>query len=103
MSSQYVDQRNDEYYVAGSRVTLASVVYQFRNGASPESIVRSFPALNLLQVYRAITYYLEHQPEIDAYLLQREKDSEKFARDHPIPPALKRKIEGARQAKLVKR
>ena len=34
IKSEYVEQRNGGYYVAGSRVSLDSVVYAFRRGES---------------------------------------------------------------------
>jgi uncharacterized protein (DUF433 family) len=58
MTRNYVEERNGGYYVAGTRVTLESVVYAFRIGESPEMILRNFSALNLEQVYGTITYYL---------------------------------------------
>ena len=71
---RYVEQNNGAYRVAGSRVSLDSVVYEFLNGASPESISENFPTLTLEQVYGAITYYLAHQEEIDHYLAQGEAE-----------------------------
>ena len=70
MSKDYVTQVNSAYRITGTRVSLDSVVYAFLNGVSPESIVDSFPVLTLEQVYGAITYYLAHQAEVDAYLRQ---------------------------------
>jgi uncharacterized protein (DUF433 family) len=70
MSKDYVTQFNGAYRITGTRVSLDSVVYAFLNGVSPESIVDSFPVLTLEQVYGAITYYLAHQGEVDAYLRQ---------------------------------
>jgi uncharacterized protein (DUF433 family) len=72
MTSQYVEQRDDGYWITGTRISLDSIVYAFQRGASPESIVRSFPLLTLEQVYGAITYYLAQAQEIDAYLRQGE-------------------------------
>jgi uncharacterized protein (DUF433 family) len=74
MSKDYVTEVNGAYRVTGTRVSLDSVVYAFVNGASPESIVDSFPALTLEQVYGAIAYYLAHQAEVDAYLRQGEAE-----------------------------
>jgi hypothetical protein len=37
----YVEQREGGFYIAGTRISLDSVVYPFKNGASPESILRS--------------------------------------------------------------
>jgi len=74
MSKDYVTQVNGAYRITGTRVSLDSVVYAFLNGVSPESIVDSFPALTLEQVYGAIAYYLAHQAEVDAYLRQGEAE-----------------------------
>jgi uncharacterized protein (DUF433 family) len=74
MSKDYVTQVQGAYRIAGTRVSLDSVVYAFLNGLSPESIVDSFPALTLEQAYGAITYYLAHQAEVDEYLRQGEAD-----------------------------
>jgi uncharacterized protein (DUF433 family) len=73
MDQKYVEKRNDGYCISGTRVSLDSIVYAFRRGASPETIKSSFPALTLEQVYGAITYYLSKQTEIDEYLRQSEE------------------------------
>ena len=79
MSTQYVTKlENGAYRVAGTRVSLDSVVYAFWRGESPESIVDSFPALTLEQVYGAVAYYLAHQAEVDAYLKEGEAEFEKL-------------------------
>ncbi len=79
MDKQYVEQHDDGYWVAGSRVSLESVIYAFLDGISPESIVAEyFPVLSLEQVYGAITYYLSHRNELDAYLRQAEVEFEAF-------------------------
>ncbi|HTB13678.1 MAG TPA: DUF433 domain-containing protein [Bryobacteraceae bacterium] len=99
----YVEERNDGYYVAGTRVTLESIVYAFRIGESPEMILRNFSALTLEQVYGAITYYLSHKAEVDAYLIKTEKQWDDFARENPVPPALRAKLDRARQELLANR
>lgn len=68
MSEGYVDKQDRRYVVRGTRVSLDSVVYGFLNGDSAETIRDNFPSLSLAQVYGAITYYLEHQDEIERYL-----------------------------------
>ena len=70
---EYVEKRNGRYYVVGSRVSLESIIYEFLDGASPESIVKNFPSLTLEQVYGVITFYLANRPEMDAYLAETEK------------------------------
>jgi uncharacterized protein (DUF433 family) len=51
--------------VAGSRVTLASIVHAFWQGETPETIVQAFPSLSLEQVYGAIAQYLAHRVDLD--------------------------------------
>ncbi len=70
----YVEYRDNGYWIAGTRISLDSVVYTFRNGLSPESIVQSFPLLTLEQVYGAIAFYLANRDDIDAYLALEEEE-----------------------------
>jgi uncharacterized protein (DUF433 family) len=74
----YVEQREGVYRVAGTRVSLDSIVYAFLDGHTAESIQQSFPVLTLEQVYGAITYYLAHQEAIEAYLREQEAAFESF-------------------------
>jgi uncharacterized protein (DUF433 family) len=79
MKLQYVEQRDQGYWVAGSRVSLESIIFAFREGLSPETIAAEcFPTLSLEQVYGTITYYLSHRPEIDAYLRDAEDEFTAF-------------------------
>lgn len=71
-AKSYIEYRNDAYWVEGTRISLDSIVYAFRQGLSPESIVQSFPLLTLEQVYGAIAFYLANRTEIDAYLAAEE-------------------------------
>jgi uncharacterized protein (DUF433 family) len=98
MSKVYVEKVDDAYRVAGSRVSLDSVVYAFLGGQSPESIVDSFPTLSLEQVYGAITFHLSNRDEIDAYLKQGEEKFEALRRaSRDANPQLYKKLEEARQ------
>lgn len=76
MPTQYVEQHEGVYRVAGSRVSLDSLVYAFWDGKSAETIAQSFPTLTLEQVYGAIAFYLKHRTAIDAYLQQGRHDYE---------------------------
>ena len=68
VTKPYVEQRNEGYWIIGTRISLDSVVYAFLNGKSPESIVQSFPLLTLEQSYGAIAFYLANRPLVDDYL-----------------------------------
>lgn len=84
----YVEERNGGYYVAGSRVSLDSVVYAFREGESAEAIQQNFPALTLEQVYGAIAFYLRHQLEVDSNIREGEDELRRS-----VPPLKQRNPE----------
>jgi len=76
MHSEYIEQRNGGYYVAGTRISLDSVVYCFNAGKSAEAIHEDFPLLKRAQIHGAIAFYLDHQAAIDEYLARTERDFE---------------------------
>jgi len=98
MKGSYVEEREGGYWIVGSRVSLDSVVYTFLRGASPEAISRSFPLITLEDVYGAITFYLAHQSEIDAYLQKGEVEFDHLRQQaRKTHPLLFKKLEEARQ------
>ncbi|HEX9961736.1 MAG TPA: DUF433 domain-containing protein [Pyrinomonadaceae bacterium] len=81
MNKEYVEKRENGYWVSGKRISLDSIVYAFRRGQSPESIKRSFPLLTLEEIYGATAFYLANQTEIDDYLIKDEVEFETLRRD----------------------
>ena len=77
---KYVERRDGGYYLVGSRVSLESVIYEFLDGASPETIVDNYPTLSLEQVYGAITFYLANRSELNGYLARLKNCGKKPAR-----------------------
>ncbi|MEB3360394.1 MAG: DUF433 domain-containing protein [Synechococcales bacterium] len=75
-TKQYVEERERAYRIINKRVSLDSVVYSFLAGQSPESILQSFPALTLEEVYGAIAFYLANRTVIDEYLVEGEQQFE---------------------------
>ena len=71
-SKEYIEKRNNTYFIKKSRISLDSVVYAFLNGTYPEEIIKAFPLLTLEEVYGAITFYLANKAEIYAYLEEGE-------------------------------
>lgn len=71
---RYIEQREQGYWLEGSRVSLDSVVYAFLDGESPEGIAQNFPSLTLEQIYGAITFYLANRELLDAYLKEGEEE-----------------------------
>lgn len=59
------------YRVAGTRVTLDTLVAAYQEGATPEEMVDQYPSIKLDHAYAVIGYYLRHREEVDAYLGRR--------------------------------
>ena len=97
---EYVERHDGGYRVAGSRVSLDSVVYAFLEGLAPETIVAEcFPVLSLEQVYGAITFYLAHRSEVDAYLKASDAEDDAFGRRlRESDPRVRRLDERLREA-----
>jgi len=68
-------------HVAGTRVTLDTLIDTFLTGASPEEIAQDFPVLRLDDIYAVLTYYLRHRDEVDAYLRERRSRAETLRRE----------------------
>ena len=101
MESRHVEQRDGVYYVAGTRISLDSIIYAFQEGCSPESIREDFDGLTLAHVYGAIAYYLDHEAEMKAYLAKhREEWSELERKGTPPSADLRARIERARRSVL---
>lgn len=104
MNTDYVEEKEGVYRVGGTRVSLDSIVYEFRRGASPESIQRSYPSLTLEEVYGAIAFYLANQPEIDRYLIEGEEEFERLREvSRAANPEWYAKMERARKEALASR
>src|SRR4051794_16146866 len=93
MAKEYVALRDGNYYLAGTRISLDSIVHAFRRGESPETICQNFELLHLEEVYGAIAYYLANQAEIDVYLIrQDEKWAEGKRNAEPLPANLRERL-----------
>lgn len=98
MGKQYVEQREGGYYVAGTRISLDSIVHAFVRGESPEAICQNFEILRLEEVYGAIAYYLANQAAVDAHLIrQGEKWAEGKRASEPLPANLRERLRRARE------
>jgi uncharacterized protein (DUF433 family) len=98
MARDYIEKRDGGYWVAGTRVSLDSVVYAFLRGAAPEGIAQSYPVLSLEEVYGAIAFYLANQAEIDAMFANNDREFELLRNQtRDANPSLYKKLEEARQ------
>jgi uncharacterized protein (DUF433 family) len=96
MAKDYIEERNGGYYIIGTRISLDSVAYGFRNGESPESIQYNFSFLTLEQVYGAITFYLANKDMVDEYLQRGQEEFEKARAAQTIPEGFRKRREAAR-------
>ena len=77
MNSEFIERREGGYYVAGTRISLDSVVYAFNRGESAVEILDDYPLLGkLTRVEGAIAFYLDHKPDVDKYLDERAREFE---------------------------
>ena len=67
--------------ITGSRVTLESVIHQFRNGATAEQIQEDFPSLTLSDIYAVIAYFLQHSRAVRDYLNEQAEGSQQVRRE----------------------
>jgi hypothetical protein len=103
-TNEYVEIRNDGYYVAGTRIGLDIVVHDFRNGKSADSIFEAYPSIgSLAKVYGAITFILEHPADVDAYLEGQDRRYEEIQIRYPLPSDMVERFERAKSERPVKR
>src|SRR5207253_4042757 len=62
--------------VAGTRLTLESLLAEYQQGKTPEEIVECFDGITLGDVYAVVGYYLRHKAEVDTYLSEQEAAGE---------------------------
>jgi uncharacterized protein (DUF433 family) len=59
---------NGEPMIKGSRTPVRAIVEHWRQGMLPEIIPTQLPHLTLAQVFDALSYYSDHQAEINKYI-----------------------------------
>ena len=57
-----------EPIIQGTRTPIRAIVETWRMGVAPEEIPKGMPHLTLGQVFGALTYYSDHQDEINQYI-----------------------------------
>lgn len=57
-----------EPVIKGTRVSVRTIVLTWRRGIPPEEIPAAFPHVTLAQVFEALSYYSDHQEEINSYI-----------------------------------
>jgi len=57
-----------EPIIKGTRTPVRAIVETWRMGVAPEEIPKGLPHLTLAQVFSALSYYSDHQDEINNYI-----------------------------------
>lgn len=69
-----------EPIIKRTRTSVRAIVENWRLGLSPEEIVIHIPHLTLAQVFEALSYYSDHQSEINDYIEKNQIPADKI---HP--------------------
>ena len=72
--------------VGNTRVTLDTIVEEFKRGESAESIAENFSAVSLRHIYAVIAFYLSNTEEVESYLAARAKDAARIQNDITSTP-----------------
>src|SRR5205823_14100083 len=103
MEAVYVENREGWYYVADTRVSLASIIYEYKNGATPEMIQQEFETLAVGEIQGVIAFYLTHREECEQYLRRLEEKWEALNRSaNPIDPELQQRLDNGRKRLLAR-
>jgi uncharacterized protein (DUF433 family) len=70
------------------RIGVQHVVDFYNDGYSPEMLLEQFPTLSLALIHKTIAFYLENQPEVDAYIAEAQDDLDRHERSVPRGPSL---------------
>ena len=62
--------------ITGTRISVAFIVGQLRAGDSPQDILASYPHLAPAALYDAISFYYDHQAEIDSFIAANTLDAQ---------------------------
>ncbi len=89
-------------HLKSHRIGLEHVVRFYQEGYSAEGILDQFPSLSLALIHKVIAFYLEHRPDVDAYLAQCHSslaDQAAAAHRRPDMEELRRRHEALKRSK----
>jgi uncharacterized protein (DUF433 family) len=98
LASEFVEYRDEGYYLAGTRISLDGIVYALRRGETEEQILDDFPVLrSRSKLDGAIAFIHSHRDSIDNYLAEQERLWEEARKLNP--PELVDKVHRLRQSR----
>jgi uncharacterized protein (DUF433 family) len=66
--------------IAGTRIPVWLIAANLQEGCTPQEILDHYPQLTPAQLHDAISYYYDHQAEIDAEIREHDLSDEELAR-----------------------
>jgi len=83
--------------IAGTRVSLDSVLHHYQQGATAEEIALRFPALRLADIHACLAYFLNHADQVEEYLNQQRQQADDLQRRISADPVQQQGIAGMRE------
>lgn len=68
--------------IAGTGVSVRTIVGHHLSGETPEGIVTQMPHLTLAQVHAALAYYYANRDQMDAAIAAEQAEAERLEREH---------------------
>src|SRR5438045_911772 len=64
----FLQESDGEIRITGHRISLYDILWEYNQGHTIEELVLRFPTLKRSTLHKLIAFYLDNQPEVDAYL-----------------------------------
>ena len=88
-------------WIRGANVKVIEVALdKLAHGSSPEEMHFQYPHLSLAQIHAALSYYYDHQLELDAEIQRRWFAVNEMAAQEPVSPLRQRLLELKRQRQI---
>ena len=88
--------------IAGSRVSLDSIVHHYTLGATAEQIACKFPSVSLADIHLTIAYYLSHREAVEDYLQQQDSEADVLRRQIESDPKHQKAMSELRERLLAR-
>jgi uncharacterized protein (DUF433 family) len=90
-------------WISGANTKVIEVVLdKMAHGSSPEEMHLQYPHLSLAQIHAALSYYYEHQAELDADIERRDREVEAL-RAQQSNPLTRQELEARMRAREQRR
>lgn len=64
-----------EPVIVGTRISVSSIARYLQDGVGPDEIIEMYPHLTKAGVYDAISYYFDHQDEIERTIAESQPEA----------------------------